>query len=95
MSRIFLLVLALASLFASGCLGSEESPMTAQEVERLKNPSKTIPPEAIEAMSKMGEGMRRSAEERAKAGVDSRGVPLHLSKENQAANPPAPPTGGQ
>ena len=59
--------------------------MSKNEMDALRNPSKTMPPEAVEGMKKQGEMMKKQAEANKAAGVDSRGVPISKSKE---AGPP-------
>lgn len=92
MKNLFAVVAIATSVFIAGC-GAGGSEMTKEEEKALTNPSKTIPPEAIEGMRRQGELQRKQMEANAAAGVDSRGVPLSKSKE--AGGAPPPPAGGQ
>lgn len=49
------------ALFISGCGAGTGHELSKNEEDRLRNPSKTIPPEAIE-------GMKKTMEENAKRG---------------------------
>ena len=81
---LFLSIVVTASLV--GCSGGE-SDMSKQETDALKNPSKTIPPEAAAGMAKMGEMVKKQADANAAAGVDSRGIPI--TKSGGETAPPA------
>ncbi len=56
MKRLTILAIAACAAFGlSGCQsGGADAPMTKDEMEGLKNPSKEMPKEAIEAMKKAG-----------------------------------------
>jgi hypothetical protein len=87
MKHLFFASVLLLGLL-TGC-SSKDASMTDQELNALKNPGKEIPPEAIKGMSQMGDKMKQQMEANAKAGVDSRGIPL--AKTNQP--PPEPGSG--
>jgi len=84
-----------AALSIVGCSGGE-SDMNKKETDALRNPSKTIPPEAAAGMAKMGELTKKQAEMNKAAGVDSRGIPISKSSGPDAGGPPpeATKTGG-
>lgn len=74
----------------SGC-SSSSSDMSKNEMDSLRNPSKTMPPEAIEAMKNSGDSMKKQMELNKSQGVDSRGVPI--SKSGEAGGTPTPSGG--
>jgi len=76
-----IIFLALVGVAMAGC--SSETKLSESEEQALKNPSKTIPPEAAEGMKNMGEMIKKQQEENAKKGVDSRGIPLDQSTEKK------------
>jgi hypothetical protein len=87
MSKKFILGLsALVVLGAAGC-NSSEGDLSKADAERLKNPSKTIPPEALEGMAKQGEMMKKQMEANKAANVDSRGIPIPASGGDKAPAP--------
>jgi hypothetical protein len=85
-----------AALSIAGCSGGE-SDMNKKETDALRNPSKTISPEAAAGMAKMGDLMKQQAEANKAAGVDSRGIPISKSGGADAGGPPPEATkaGGQ
>ena len=64
-----------------GC-GSGEADLSKQDENALKNPSKTIPPEAIEGMKNSGEAVKKQQEANKAAGIDDRGIPIQKSGGN-------------
>ncbi len=65
-----------------GC-GPSDATLSKNEEDSLKNPGKTIPPEAAAGMSKMGDLVKQQQEANKAAGVDSRGLPIESSTEKE------------
>jgi len=85
---IFVVCFAFAGV---GCNSGTEAELSKDQIDALKNPSKTIPPEAAAGMAQQGELMKKQAEANKAAGVDSRGVPIGKAA---GGNAPPPPGGG-
>jgi len=81
MRHFFLLAVATLSLGLAGCSASE-APMSKDQENRLRNPSKEVPPEAAEAMRNMGDAVKRQQEANKAAGVDDRGRPIQPGAGN-------------
>jgi hypothetical protein len=53
-TKVIGLMLIAAAAIVGGC--NQEGSVSKDEADALKNPSKTMPPEAVEAMKNMGKG---------------------------------------